>query len=173
MSCLGAGAPAVCIPLSWGNSVAKDAKEADEVRRTFCASGYVHKQELSRSRADILRGSGAGLCQLTNIGYDGVPPLVYPQRVDCTVVDMRLEWTAVVDVRKIYCLNRPGLSLPKVSNIHLRSNVISLLLVWRPKGQEDKARTSHSKDIEQHRLPQLLLTKLLIPGSKSIGLTKF
>merc|ERR1719397_1353234 len=86
---------------------------------------------------------------------------------------MRLECTAVVDVRKIYCLNRPGLSLPKVSNIHLRSNVISLLLVWRPKGQEDKARTSHSKDIEQHRLPQLLLTKLLIPGSKSIGLTKF
>jgi hypothetical protein len=53
------------------------------------------------SRADILRGSWAGICQLTDVDYDGVPPLEYPQRVECTVVDMRSEWTVVVDVRTI------------------------------------------------------------------------
>jgi len=63
-----------------------------------CVSGlrcYVQRQsfpvEMLVNRPDILRSSSRDLCQLTDIDYDGVPPFVYPQRVECTVVDMRLD----------------------------------------------------------------------------------
>merc|ERR1712172_204368 len=76
-SCLGAGAPAVCILETEEIPLPRMQEKQTRSDGHICASGYVHKQELSR-RADILPRLWASA--LSDHGHRSGSFYGYPQR---------------------------------------------------------------------------------------------
>jgi len=74
MSCLGAGAPAVCILETEEVPLPRMQKKQTRSDGHICASGYVHKQELSRRAGQaepiFCLGFGPRLCQITDVAAD-------------------------------------------------------------------------------------------------------